>query len=506
MLRHIVKRWRQFIADTAPVKPEPVERRSFRVTDEAVSAAGRSPSTMVARKLRAPELPPGVIPAQDSQERATDMMAMDDATMAPVWGWANMMAGFGCGLYFPGYPYLAELFQRSEYRAPSETMAKEMTRKWIKLKSTGEGDKSAKLERMNADIKQFGLQKIFRDAALWSRAFGRAQVYINIKDQDDKRNVPLVIDKATIKQGSLLGFKVIEPMWTTPVTWNSIDPTRDDFYKPTMWYVLGRQTHATRLMTFIPHDVPDLLKPSYNFGGISDTQLVEPYVNRWLRTCDGVNQLINNFSKMVLLTDMSSVLAGGNGEDVLRRLQMAVQTGNNQGFFAANKESEDLKNVAVPLSGLHELQAQSQEHMSMPTHIPLVKLTGITPSGLNASSDGEIQVFYDYVHADQESDFTTHMDKSLDLIQLNAFGEIDPDITYEYVELTEPDGEALARQRKTDAEAGVGYIDAGVISPEEERERLASDPTSGYDNLSGPPPEPPEDPALVPGEGDGGDQ
>ena len=73
-------------------------------------------------------------------------------------------------------------------------------------------------------------------------------------------------------------------MWTTPVTWNSIDPTRDDFYKPTMWYVLGRQTHATRLMTFIPHDVPDLLKPSYNFGGISDTQLVEPYVNRWLRT------------------------------------------------------------------------------------------------------------------------------------------------------------------------------------------------------------------------------
>ena len=182
MLRHIVKRWRQFIADTAPVKPEPVERRSFRVTDEAVSAAGRSPSTMVARKLRAPELPPGVIPAQDSQERATDMMAMDDATMAPVWGWANMMAGFGCGLYFPGYPYLAELFQRSEYRAPSETMAKEMTRKWIKLKSTGEGDKSAKLERMNADIKQFGLQKIFRDAALWSRAFGRAQVYINIKD------------------------------------------------------------------------------------------------------------------------------------------------------------------------------------------------------------------------------------------------------------------------------------------------------------------------------------
>ena len=36
---------------------------------------------------------------------------------------------------------------------------------------------------------------------------------------------------------------------------------------------------------------------------------------------------------------------------------------------------------------------------------PLVKFTGITPNGLNASSDGEIRVFYDDIHAEQEAVF-----------------------------------------------------------------------------------------------------
>ena len=59
-----------------------------------------------------------------------------------AWGaWAT--AGlWGEGLAFPGYPYLAELAQRPEYRNIVETLAEEMTRKWIKIISTGDDDKT----------------------------------------------------------------------------------------------------------------------------------------------------------------------------------------------------------------------------------------------------------------------------------------------------------------------------------------------------------------------------
>ena len=45
------------------------------------------------------------------------------------WGaWAQSQM-WGEGLFFPGYPYLAELAQRPEYRNIVETIAEEMTRK-----------------------------------------------------------------------------------------------------------------------------------------------------------------------------------------------------------------------------------------------------------------------------------------------------------------------------------------------------------------------------------------
>jgi hypothetical protein len=37
--------------------------------------------------------------------------------------------------------------------------------------------------------------------------------------------------------------------------------------------------------------------------------------------------------------------------------------------------------------------------------------------------------------------------------------------------------------RKSDAEAAGVYIDRAVIAPEEERERIARDPESGYEGL-----------------------
>lgn len=431
---------------------------------------------------------------------------MDDAGITQsLWSWANTLGAYGCGLWFPGYPYLAELAQRSEYRVPSQTIATEMTRKWIKFKSTAEGDKSDKIEQLEKWFKDFAVQEAFRKASLLDGQFGRAQIYLNIKGQDAKRDKPLVIAPETISIGSFLGFKVIEPMWTTPVMWNATDPTRDDFYNPTMWYVLGKQTHASRLMMFISREVPDLLKPSYNFGGISLTQLMEPYVNRWLKTSDGVNKLINNFSKMVMLTDMAASLQGEpNGNALLRRVRAMVLSGDNQGMFVGNFGTEDLKNVAVPLAGLDKLQAQAQEHMCAPSQMPLVKLTGITPSGLNNSSEGEIQVWYDHIVSLQVKEYSPRLNTVLQLAQLDLFGEVDDSISYEYVPLMEPDGEALARQRKTDGEAGVGYIASGVISPEEERERLAHDPLSGYENLSGPPPEPPvEEPTGASNDDDG---
>ncbi|HUW45152.1 MAG TPA: hypothetical protein VMW50_05080, partial [Dehalococcoidia bacterium] len=67
-----------------------------------------------------PKPPPGVVPE-------SVLMAMDEAPDGYS-GWAMQNALFAEGQAFLGYPYLAELSQRPEYRIISETWAQEMTR------------------------------------------------------------------------------------------------------------------------------------------------------------------------------------------------------------------------------------------------------------------------------------------------------------------------------------------------------------------------------------------
>ena len=443
-----------------------------------------NPDAVPRREFKAPELPPNVVPRGVR-------MALDNAGPAgQMFGWLNSQPGW-CGLGFPGYTYLSELFQRSEYRAPSETIAGEMTRKWIKF--TGADEKQ--IQELTEAFDKFKVRDCFRQMSIYDGAFGRGQLFVRIKGQtsDERRKLPLIVDDegATITKGSLEAFKPIEPIWTTPYSYNSIDPTQDDFYSPSWWYILGKQTHSTRLLSFISRPVPDILKPSYNFSGLSLSQLIEPYVIRWLKTVDSVNRTISNFSTTGLATNLQATLEGDSGGGLFKRAQLFNQIRDNRGLMLTDKASEELFQLNTPLSGLSDLQAQAQEHMAAPTHIPLVKLTGITPSGLNASSEEDLIVFYDFIGAEQVNLYSPNLQIVLKIIQLHLWGKVDPKISFEYITLDAPTVKELSEIRKADADSDAGYVANGVLSPDEVRERLRTDPNSGYTSIDGDAPTPP---------------
>lgn len=423
--------------------------------------------------LDMPELPDGV--------KANDSIAMD----------CNSNLGtFGAGCFFNtgfiGYPRLAELAQISEYRSVTETTASEMTRQWIEIKSIGDDDNSEKIKQIEECYEKLNIRDVFRKAIESDGFFGRGQIMIQMKGQDnDKLGNPLLLTSKTIGKGCLKALVPIEPMWTAPAQCNTTDPTAEDFYKPKTWFVMGREIHRDRLFTLISRPVPDLLKSAYNFGGVSMSQLMMPYVDRWLRTVDSVSDLLHSFSLSGIKTDMSTILSGGCDEEVNMTLRAEVYNRfrDNRGLMMLDKDNEEFFQFNTPLSGLDALLAQSQEQLAMPSHTPLVKLLGVTPSGLNASSEGEIAVYYDYIKALQENILRDPLDKVLKLVQLHLFGEIDDSITFSFVPLAQMDESQLATIRKSDSDRDVAYIQAGVISAEEVRGRLASDTDSGYNGI-----------------------
>src|SRR5690606_1356003 len=169
------------------------------------------------------------------------------------------------------------------------------------------------------------------------------------------------------------------------------------FYNPPTWWVLGQEIHSTRLLNVITRPLPDIIKPAFNFAGISLSQLAFPYVDNWLRTRQAVADLLNNFSVIVLNTNLESILQGNmvEAKGVLARADFFTKYRSNKGLMLLDKESEELTQIAVPLAGLADLQSQAQEHLCTVSGIPAVKLLGVSPAGFNATADGEIRAFYD---------------------------------------------------------------------------------------------------------------
>lgn len=373
--------------------------------------------------FRLPQVPPGVTPPNPSRLgnaygiKDAPTMAMDEAASSwasSQWGNYSGLAGFLAaeGAAFPGYTALAELAQLPEYRIISETIADDATREWIEYDVAGdETDERDKAERKNNDpvgeiererdpdeqakrLRQAGLTdkvkaltedqerleardrfySVIRDDGF----YGRAHMFLGFgedgtadlanaagelrQDIGDGRNE---MSRGKVdKSNPLRELKVIEAVWTYPQAYNAINPLLPYWYDPQQWYVMGVEVHQSRLLKFIGHPVPDLLKPAYSFGGISLTQMATPYVNIWLQTRESVAALIKAFSVMVLETDLQTQTApGAAAAGLVARAQLFNMLRDNMGLMMINGKSEKFSNVSTPLGSLDALQHQSLEHM-----------------------------------------------------------------------------------------------------------------------------------------------
>lgn len=424
-----------------------------------------------------PQLPDGVHP------EGHDIMAMDGFCTA------SNYAGGDAQFYsnYLGYQILSQLAQSTEYRLVAETFAQEMTREWGEIKGKDED----KVKAIEDEFKRLGIRELIRKSIENDYYFGGSQIYIDIKGQEEKTHLPLMVNEKGVTVGSLKGFTVIEPMWSTPSLYNATDALQSDFFKPTNWWVLGKNVHHTRLLTLVMRPVPDMLKPAYNFYGIAMSQLMLPYVQRFQSVTDSVAKVITMFSLTGLKMDMSNILSGeeGGANEAISRMKALVLGRDNQGIVAIDKTAEEVFQINTPLTGLDTLVDKFTQMVATPARIPVLKVFGTPTAGLGNTSDGEIRVFYDTVSAQQESHIMPQIDVMLKCIQLNLFGEIDEDVEFKFNPLYQLDDNEQADVNLKKAQTAQIWIQEGVIDNDEARQALSEDENSTY-QLEGAAPEP----------------
>jgi len=410
-------------------------------------------------------------------------MAMDSCIRNVLSGFKNDLM-YTTTPMFVGYSMLSNISQEALIRAGVETVASEMTRKfmqWTYDDDYGEEDKEKAIADLEYQAKKYRIKERFNEAAVKDGYFGGCLIYIDVGELDDEEKLePLVLDEKTFKKGSLRGLKIIEPINIYPGEYNTTDPTDEHYFNPEYWYILGKKYHASRFLYFAGNDAPLLLKPAYNFFGIPQAQLALDYVAHFVANREAAQELLNKFSLTGLKTNMGQALQGKSCGDLVQRAKMFIRTKTNNGLMLMDKDTEDLIQLNTPLSGVRDIVEMSLNLLTAVWHIPKIEYLGEGEGGLNASSKEQIRSYYDYIIGRKEKLFTEPLEKLSKILQLNAWGKINPAIGFKYPALWDMDDSEKAALNKQQADRDAIYLANGVLSQEEVRRRLSLDVNSEY--------------------------
>ncbi|MBJ9257291.1 DUF1073 domain-containing protein [Citrobacter amalonaticus] len=417
---------------------------------------------------------PGVIP-EDKKESA---LAMDSTPYDVL----NSMSIGNEYSGFRGYPVLATMSQQVEYANMHTVMADEMTRNWIEVKSTEEGDSD--IDLMEAALQKYDVKRLIHEAVRQDSMFGVAHIYIDVGVNQDSYELekPLFLDPRKIGKGSLKGFRVVDPTWIYPAMYNTRWPLADDFYKPQAWFVMGQTVNESRFIDIISRPVPDILKPSYNFGGLSLTQLMEDYVVDWRDAKKNVIKILRTLRMRALQTDMDARLQEPGQFD--KRIKLFTQYQDNFGIWAIDRE-EGLLHQQTSLSELSNLLSNYQDQMCIPARITNLKLLGNAPAGLNASGDSELETWHETISGMQERDIRRALENIFKIIQLSEFGEIKKNIFFEFKPLDELSEKEKAEINEIKVRTVCLPADSQLVNTEEGRDALKSIEGAGFESLDG---------------------
>ena len=392
---------------------------------------------------------------------------------------------------FIGYSSLSLLQQEPLIRAGVEALVDDMTRKFIKIVGKGDTDLTEKISQIEEDLDYFKVKDIFNKADTLCGYQGGCLVYIDVGPLDDEtKKSPLVFDPILFPKNQFRGFKVIEPINVYPGCYNTSDPTSEDYYNPETWYILGKEYHKSRFLYFTQNEMPLLLKPIYNFFGLSLSQQVLDYVDKFAKNREAMQRLLNKFSLTYIATDMSQVLSPGSGcnnassfANLKRRGQLLARQRSNDGILFYDKQKEEIGQLNTPLAGVADIVASSLDMLPIIFGESKDKYYGDLPKGLNASSEGTNRIYYDKILSLNEKINSANISRVLELLQVNRGYEIDHNITFDYIPLWEMDEKERAELNKTIADTDAVYLDRGVLSPAEIRNRLAHDVNNDYNSI-----------------------
>lgn len=396
-----------------------------------------------------------------------------------------------------------------------DSVAEDMTRAGIDIETSDEAD----LDILKKAMTGLKIWQSVGSNIKWGRLYGGSLGILDIEGQ--KLDTPLNLD--TIAVGQFKGITVFDRWQLNPVLTPVIQSGPDIglpayyqivstplAYDPKAATATGQITvHYSRVMRYTGIDLPF-------YQAITEFMWGESILERlWDRLIAFDNatmssaQLIDRANLRTVGVDRLREILAAGGEaqkgleaqfEMMRLLQV------NEGLTLIDKE-DTFSTTAYSFAGLSDMMLQFGQQLAGASGIPLVRLFGQSPAGLNSTGDGDIRMYYDNINAQQEAKLRDPFSTILKVMWRSVYGKPSPeDLEFSFTPLWQMDSTDKANNAKTNTETITGAYEAGLVAAPTAMKELRdiSGDTGIFSNISDediseaesePPPMPGEPPA-----------
>lgn len=365
----------------------------------------------------------------------------------------------------------------------------DMCRKWFTVSGTVSPEHIRSLEQTQLET---ALRDSVNEGLRWGRLYGGAAGLIMIRGQEGMLDRPLDFD--TILPGTFQGLYILD-------RWCGITPDAGLVYDgrgrmvPEYYSITGEEglmvarVHHSRIIRFLGRELPYLERVAEQYWGESEVEALYQDVVKHNNVAANMAALTfrANVDTMEVqnLDQLFSLASGEAQRRFWNTMQAQSVAQSNFGMRLVNK-GDQVKNTQYTFTGLHEVHEAMCLDLSGASRIPMTKLFGRSPAGMNATGESDLQNYYDYVDTLRESRLRPILQQLLPVLAMSAWGSVPDGLDITFPPLWMPKADELAKIAKDKSETIVTAFQAGLLQADTAQKELKklSDETGMFDSIT----------------------
>jgi phage-related protein (TIGR01555 family) len=329
----------------------------------------------------------------------------------------------------------------------------------------------------------------------WADLYGGAIMVMLIDGQD--MSTPLRLGEIPLMKGQLKGFLVLDRWQVEAKLERLVSEFGPDIGLP-MYYrvnsdapaLRGQIIHYSRVLRLTGADLPYWQRVQENLWGMSVFERIYDRMVALDSATQGAAQLVyKSFLRTYKMKGMTDLM--GTGGDVgiatvMRKMDMVRRFQSNEGLTVIDGDDDVTTQTNGSFAGISDVILQMAQQISGALQIPLVRMYGQSPAGLNSSGESDLRTYYDGIKQRQERKLRRFIDQAYRAIAMSEAVTLPKDFNWQFRSLWQLDEGQKSEISARDATSIAEMVEKTIIDvPTALRElKDLSRVTDRFDNIT----------------------